>query len=62
MTTASCAVVPLIDVDGDGEMSMDEALLQGMTEQMFRDMDVDGDGRVSKEEFRAFQAKYQRRK
>jgi len=45
------------DVDGDGEMSLDEAHLQGMTDDMFHDIDQDGDGKISKDEFRAYQAK-----
>lgn len=47
------------DVDGDGEMDLQEALLQGMTERMFKDIDLDGDGRVTKEEFRVFRERQQ---
>jgi Ca2+-binding EF-hand superfamily protein len=43
-----------LDVDGDGEMSMEEAALAGMPEAVFRRLDKDGNGTVSKAEFREF--------
>ena len=42
------------DVDGDGEMSREEAMLGGMTEAQFAELDADGDGAVTEKEFRRF--------
>ena len=46
-----------IDLDGDGEMDLNEAKSQGMTKAMFDLIDADGNGVISKAEFRAFQNK-----
>lgn len=48
-----------VDIDGDGEMTLEEAKTQGMTEDLFRLLDADGNGRVTKEEFRQFQQEQQ---
>ena len=42
------------DADGDGMMSLEEALAQGVTEETFLAMDADGNGQVTKEEFQAW--------
>jgi len=44
-----------VDVDGDGDMDMQEALDNGWTAEMFHLVDADGDGAVTKTEFRTFQ-------
>ena len=44
-----------VDLDGDGEMDLEEAMSQGMTPEMFRLVDADGNGVIDKDEFRAFQ-------
>ena len=44
-----------VDLDGDGEMDLQEAMSQGMTPEMFRMVDADGNGVIDKDEFRAFQ-------
>ena len=38
------------DKDGDGMMSLEEAIAAGYTEKEFKDLDVNGDGQVSKNE------------
>ena len=42
------------DADGDGMMSLEEALAQDVTEETFLAMDADGDGQVTKDEFKAW--------
>jgi Ca2+-binding EF-hand superfamily protein len=41
------------DKDGDGMMSLEEAIAAGYTEKEFKDLDVNGDGQVSKNELAA---------
>ena len=45
-----------VDLDGDGEMDLDEAMSQGMTPAMFRMIDADGSGAITVEEYEAFKA------
>lgn len=42
------------DADGDGMMSLEEALAQGVSKETFLAMDDDGNGQVTKEEFQAW--------
>jgi hypothetical protein len=42
------------DMDGDGQMSLQEAKVQGMTEQLFARMDANNDGNIQVSEFRRF--------
>lgn len=42
------------DADGDGMLSLEEAMAQGMTEEMFRQIDADGNGQLTQEEFAAW--------
>ena len=44
-----------VDLDGNGEMDLDEAMSQGMTPAMFRMIDADGTGTVTLEEYQAFE-------
>ena len=41
-------------MDDDGEMSMEEAMMDGMDEEQFAALDTDGDGTVTKNEFKEF--------
>ena len=43
------------DTDGDGMLSLEEAMQAGMSEAQFRAMDFDGNGQVTQEEFKQWQ-------
>jgi len=42
------------DMDGDGVMDMNEAMMDGMSERQFKMVDADGDGHITRAEFNAF--------
>lgn len=42
------------DLDGDGMLSLEEAMAKGMTEEMFKEIDGDGNGQLTLEEFVAW--------
>ena len=42
------------DLDGDGMLSLEEAMAKGMTEEMFNEIDGDGNGQLTLEEFTAW--------
>ena len=43
-----------LEFDGDGSVSMEEAVLGGMDEMQFRKLDAEGDGRITKAESKAY--------
>jgi len=46
------------DLDGDGAMSMEEAIMDGMDEEQFRAIDVQGNGEITLAEFQSFALKH----
>lgn len=47
------------DLDGDGMLSLSEAMAKGMTEETFKEIDDDGNGQLTLEEFSAWRKKKQ---
>ena len=47
-----------VDVDGDGEMDLEEAIGQGMTRAMFLMVDADGSGTITQEEYDSFKKEH----
>jgi Ca2+-binding EF-hand superfamily protein len=45
------------DADGDGMLSLEEAMAQGMSEDIFRMIDADGNGQLTEDEFKAWMSR-----
>jgi len=54
ITVKKSEAYALLDVDGDGSLTLDEMLRIGMSEETFHSMDTDGDNTIDKSEFRAW--------
>ena len=52
-------IIRFSDEDGDGIMSAEEAMMDGMDEAQFAKLDANGDGEITRAEFAAFVLKVQ---